>query len=78
MCYALHHPLDALGGFPLLMMFWRTWTLSKEFVPRDLSSIASKRLAIAPWDHKRLCTVKAVSTKVALTGSRHLVVLTTA
>ena len=78
MCYALHHPRDALGGVPLLMMFCRTWALSKGFVPRGLSSIASKRLAITPWDYKRLCTVKAVSTKVALTDSRPLVVLTTA
>ena len=64
--------------FPLLMMFCRIWALSKGFVPRGLSSIASKRLVIAPWDNKRLCTVKAVSTKVALTGSRPLAVFTTA
>jgi hypothetical protein len=60
MCYAMHHPRDALGGFPLLMMCCITWALSKGFVPRGLSSIANKRLAVAPWDNKRLCTVKAM------------------
>ena len=64
--------------FPLLMMFCRTWALSKGFSPRGLLSISSSSAAMAPWVNKRLCTVKAVSTKLALTGSRPLAVLTTA